>query len=113
MARSTSGWNSGDATSQSDSNAVLSASAVQTAMMASTTASHSPRLMRSAMPAPTAATVATAWIQALCCVDSVTRMPRRACRKLRILALTLNRSNCTASGGLRSARHRMPKLAAP
>jgi hypothetical protein len=60
FAFSTSGWNSGEATSHKNSNAVFSASAVQTDVIARTSAIHSTRLTRAAAPLKTTIVVATA-----------------------------------------------------
>ena len=78
LARSTSGWNSGEARSHRLSMAVFKASAVHTPAMASTTTAHSTEPMRSRKPRSTATIVATAWIHALCWEDSKARRPRPA-----------------------------------
>ncbi len=86
----TAGWNSGDTTSARNSNAVLRASAVQTAMTANVSQHHSAGDTSRSSPARTAAIVAHACTQAFCCDFSIVQMPTNACRKLRIRPVNSN-----------------------
>jgi hypothetical protein len=57
---------------------VFSASAVQTAIIATISQHHSPRVTRKANPATHTATVAAACTHALCCDASISLIPRKA-----------------------------------
>src|SRR5215470_1039513 len=72
------GWKSGEATSVRNSNAVLSASAVQTDVMASAIQHHSLTDNLTTRPPAMTRTVAVACSQALCWVLSMVAMPRTA-----------------------------------
>jgi hypothetical protein len=69
------GWNAGEATSVRNSNAVFSASAVHTDTIANTIQHHSAAVNPTVNPNTITATVAAAWIQALCWDFSMIRMP--------------------------------------
>src|SRR5687768_4862561 len=84
LALAASGWKAGEATSVRNSKAVLSASAVQTAMTARMTQHHSSRPSRKWSPAVSTAAVAAACTHALCCEATITRTPLSAQRTLRI-----------------------------
>src|SRR5882724_4771488 len=88
FAFSASGWNSGEATSVRNSNAVLRASAVHTEIIARIIQHHSDLASWKYKARNATTTVAAAWIHALCCEEIITRMPLMA--HLRLLILPVN-----------------------